>query len=123
MIPAPIISPISKNLFKYFPTGSPGAFGNASFSSSAFPFSVTDNKTSGRVDANTRLGELFGYYVFDRYSLDNPYPTANVPRFDAAGIGQTQAIPLGDTKTIGSSIVNESRLAFVQQNNKFIHPT
>ncbi len=124
MIPAPIISSISKNLImdKVFPAGSPDALGNASFSSSAFPFSVTDNKTSGRVDANTRFGELFGYYVFDRYSLDNPYPTANVPRFDAAGIGQTQAIALGDTKTIGSSIVNEFRLGFVRKNNKFNQP-
>ena len=122
MIPSAIISPISKNLFKYFPAGTPDANGNASFSSSAFPFSLKDNKTSGRVDANTRFGNLFAYYFLDHYSLANPYPTANVPGFDALGTGQTQAITLGDTKTIGSSMVNEFRLGFVRVNNKFNQP-
>jgi hypothetical protein len=122
MIPSAIISPIAKNFLKYFPTGSVDANGNASFSSSAFPFTLKDNKTSGRVDANTRFGALFAYYNLDRYSLDNPYPTANVPGFDAAGTGQTQAIALGDTKTIGSSMVNEFRLGFVRVNNKFNQP-
>jgi hypothetical protein len=123
-IPTAAISNISQNIItgKYFPSGSVDANGNASFSSSAFPFRLTNNKTSGRVDANTRFGNLFSYYILDRYSLDNPYPTANVPGFDALGTGQTQAIALGDTKTIGSSMVNEFRLGFVRVNNKFNQP-
>jgi hypothetical protein len=124
-IPAKAISKISQNFIngKYFPTPTTlNPNGTAFFSSSAFPFSLTDNKASGRVDANTRFGSLFSYYAFDRYSLDNPYPTANVPGFDAAGIGQTQALALGDTKTFGSSSVNEFRLGFVRVNNIFNQP-
>jgi hypothetical protein len=124
MIPAAIISPIAQSLLKFFPaptqTSSTGA---AFFSSSAFGQRLSDNKTSGRVDANTRFGTLFSYYVFDHYSLNNPYPTANVPGFSATGTGQTQAIALGDTKTFGSSNVNEFRLGFVRVNNIFNQPS
>jgi len=125
MIPSVAISKISQNFIngKYFPNGSTNPLGNSFFSSSAFPFSLNNNKASGRVDANTRFGDLFGYYLFDRYSLDNPYPTANVPGFDALGTGQTQAIALGDTKTFGGSMVNEFRLGFVRVNNKFNQPS
>ncbi len=123
-IPTGAISLISQNMIngKYFPTGSLDSNGNAFFSSSAFPFSLSNNKTSGRVDANTRFGALFSYYLFDHYSLVNPYPTANVPGFSAAGTGQTQALSLGDTKTFGSTSVNEFRLGFVRVNNNFNQP-
>ena len=124
MIPSGAITNISKNLSKYFPVPSiTNPNGSAFFSTSAFPFRLTDNKASGRVDANTRFGDLFGYYAWDRYSLNNPYPTANVPGFGALGTGQTQAIALGDTKTIGGSMVNEFRLGFVRVNNKFNQPS
>src|SRR5208337_828042 len=48
--------------------------GSDQFSTSAYPQTVRDDKFSGRVDANTRLGQLSAYYFFDDYRLDNPYP-------------------------------------------------
>src|SRR5262249_8947655 len=107
-IPKRATSVPTQNLLKYIPSPNTGA----SFFSTAFPLGLSDNKTSGRVDANTRLGLLSAYYFFDNYELDDPYPTANVPGFNAAGTGRTQVVNLGDTNAFGSTTVNEARIGF-----------
>jgi hypothetical protein len=100
----------------------PSTTAGGSLFSTSFPLRLRDDKTSGRVDSNTGLGLVSVYYLFDNYTLANPYPTANVPGYDAAGTGRTQVVNLGDTKTLGSSTVNEARLEFVRVNNSFNLP-
>jgi hypothetical protein len=119
-IPTSAMSPISKNILTLgaIPLGN----GQGSFSTSAYSQRLTDNKFSGRVDANTRMGSLFGYYVFDQFSLLNPYPAATVPGFGAMTTGRTQAIDIGDTKTIGSKAVNEVRIGYVRLNDELGTP-
>lgn len=111
-IPSTLISPISTNVLKLgaIPLGD----GQGHFSTSADPKRLTDNKLSGRVDANTHVGSLFGYYFFDQFSLANPYPVATVPGFGANTTGRTQALDIGDTKTLGSNAVNEARIGFLR---------
>jgi hypothetical protein len=116
-IPTSVFSPISKNLLPYIPTTAGGTF-----TTSSVPDRLRDDKSSGRVDANTGLGLISVYYLFDNYTLTSPYPTANVPGFDASGTGRTQVWNLGDTKTFGSATVNEARLAFVRVNNSLNLP-
>jgi hypothetical protein len=111
-IPSTLISPISTNVLKL--NAIPLGDGQGHFSTSADPKRLTDNKLSGRVDANTHMGSLFGYYFFDQFSLANPYPVATVPGFSANTTGRTQAVDIGDTKTIGSSAVNEARIGFLR---------
>jgi hypothetical protein len=110
-IPSVAISAPAKNILPFIPTPNPGA---AVFSTSSQALRINDNKTSGRVDGNSHLGLLSAYYFLDNYSLTNPYPTASVPGFAAAGKGRTQVINLGDTKTLGNSSVNEVRFEFVR---------
>src|SRR5207237_7318945 len=86
------------------------------------PLSISDNKTSGRVDANLGIGLLSTYYYFDNYKLTTPYPTANVPGFEASGTGRVQVIMIGDTKTLGTSAVNEARIGFVRNNHRLNQP-
>jgi outer membrane receptor protein involved in Fe transport len=117
-IPVAGFSPIAGNLLKYIPTPTSGS----SFSTSAFPLTLHDNKLSGRVDGNTHFGLLSGYYYFDRYTLDQPYPTATVPGFDASGKGGTNLINLGDTKTFGTNAVNEARFEFIRNNVSLNQP-
>jgi hypothetical protein len=111
-IPSTVISPISTKVLGLgaIPLGD----GNGHFSTSADSRRLTDNKLSGRVDANTHMGSLFGYYFFDQYSLANPYPVATVPGFGANTTGRTQAVDIGDTKTLGSNAVNEARIGFLR---------
>jgi carboxypeptidase family protein/TonB-dependent receptor-like protein len=117
-IPVAGFSPIASNLLKYIPTPTSGS----SFSTSAFPLTLHDNKFSGRVDGNTHFGLVSGYYYFDRYTLDQPYPTATVPGFDASGKGGTNLINLGDTKTFGTNAVNEARFEFIRNNVSLNQP-
>ncbi|PYX20871.1 MAG: TonB-dependent receptor [Acidobacteria bacterium] len=116
-IPTSLFSPISKNLLAYIPTSSSGSFTTTSVSDH-----LRDDKTSGRIDANTGVGLFSVYYLFDNYKLSTPYPTANVPGFDAAGTGRTQNINLGNTRTFGGSTVNEARVAFTRVNNSLNLP-
>jgi len=111
-IPTKVISPISTNVLALgaIPLGD----GSGHFATSSNSQRLTDNKMSGRVDANTRFGTLFGYYSFDQYSLANPYPVATVPGFGANTTGRTQAVDIGDTKTVGSNAVNEARIGFLR---------
>ncbi len=111
-IPASALSSPAQNLLKYIPSPNNGAF----FSTSSQPIRLRDDKTSGRMDGNTQFGMLSAYYFFDDYTLNNPYPSATVPGFNALGTGRTQLLNLGDTKTFGSTTVNEFRFEAVRTN-------
>jgi len=123
LIPSSAWSAPAQHLLQYIPTPNIGA---NLFSSSAFPETVRDDKGSGRVDANTKWGQVSAYYFVDNYRLDNPYPGgqggASVPGFDALTIGQAQMFSLGDTKVLGSSVVNEFHAGFLRNANNIGQP-
>ena len=118
VIPQSAWSAPAKNLLHYIPSPNSGA---SQFSTSAFSQTVRDDKGSGRVDANSRLGQLSAYYFLDDYRLDNPYPGsvagASIPGFDALYIGRAQMFSFGDTKVIGSSTVNEFHAGYLRNAN------
>ena len=111
-VPSGLISPIANNVLQAgaIPLGD----GNGNFSTSAFAQNLTDRKGSGRVDANLGIGTLFGYYYIDQFSLNNPYPVATVPGFSATTKGRVQVVNIGDTKSLGSSAVNEARIGYLR---------
>jgi len=114
-IPSAAFDPVSKNILKLGVFPAPGP--NGSFSTSALSQRLTDQKASGRVDANTRWGLFSGYYYFDNYTLNSPYwpaPSALVPGFNTLGTGRTNVVNLGNTKTIGSTSVNEFRIEWIR---------
>jgi hypothetical protein len=100
--------------------------GSDQFSTSAFPQTVRDDKFSGRVDANTRWGQLSAYYFFDDYRLDNPYPGqqggASVPGFDALTFGRAQLLSVGDTTVFGADTVNEFHIGYLRDANVIGQP-
>jgi hypothetical protein len=97
--------------------------GNGTFSTSAFAQNLTDRKGSGRMDANLGIGTLFGYYYIDQFSLNNPYPVATVPGFSATTKGRSQVVNIGDTKSLGSSAVNEARIGYLRVHDFLNSPT
>ena len=117
-IPKNAWSSPGKALLQYIP--SPNVSFNQ-YSTSAFAQTVRDDKASGRVDANSRLGQLSAYYFVDDYRLDNPYPGAvagaSIPGFDALTIGRAQLLTLGDTKVINANTVNELHLGYLRNAN------
>jgi Carboxypeptidase regulatory-like domain len=118
VIPQSAWSAPAKNLLQYIP--SPNS-GSDQFSTSAFSQTVRDDKGSARIDFNSWLGQLSGYYFLDDYRLDNPYPGAvagaSIPGFDALTIGRAQLFSLGDTKVLGANTVNEFHVGYLRNAN------
>ena len=118
MIPQTAWSAPARILLQYIPSSN---VGTDQFSTSAFSQTVRDDKGSMRVDANTRVGQLSGYYFIDDYRLDNPYPSsvagASIPGFDALFTGRAQLYSVGDTKVFGSRTVNEFHAGYLRNNN------
>jgi Carboxypeptidase regulatory-like domain/TonB dependent receptor len=123
VIPQSAWSAPALNLLKYIPAPNDGA---DQYSTSTFPETVRDDKASGRVDVNSRWGQLSAYYFFDNYYVDNPYPGqqggASIPGFDALTYGQAQLISLGDAKAFGSGTVNEFHFGFLRYANVIGQP-
>jgi hypothetical protein len=111
-------------LLQYIPSPDSGP---DQFSTSAYPQTVRDDKTSGRIDANIgRWGQLSGYYFFDDYNLDNPYPGqqggASIPGFDALTFGRAQLVSLGDAKVFRAGTVNEFYIGYLRNANVIGQP-
>jgi hypothetical protein len=110
-------------LLQYIPSPN---IGSDQFSTSAFAQTVRDDKTSARIDANSRLGQLSAYYFLDDYRLDNPYPGqqggASIPGFDALTFGRAQLVSLADTKAFGSGTVNEFHAGYLRNANVIGQP-
>ncbi len=127
-LPTTSFNPISSNLLPYVLPAN-GAIdpnsGTGTYSTSSGAVNLSDNKFSGRLDANSHFGLLSAYYYFDRYNLINPYWSGNAPLypgFAVDGKGQTHNINIGDTKTINPTTVNEFRLGYFRLNTTLNQP-
>jgi len=115
----------ARHLLQYIPLPN---VGDSAFSTASEGKTVRDDKAGFRADASsTRWGLFSGYYYFDDYRLDNPYPTgqggATVPGFAALTLGRGQLVNLGHTKTFGTSTVNELRFSFMRNANNVGQPS
>src|SRR6202790_2941087 len=100
---------------------------SSSFESTSRALTIHDEKAAGRIDWNTdRSGNLSFYYFYDKYNLDNPYPAgfggATFPNptggsFDATSKGLDQLFVISNTKSFGSTLVNEARFGATRLNN------
>jgi hypothetical protein len=118
VIPKSAWSGPAQNLLQYIPSPNEGL---DQFTTSAYLQNLRDDKVSGRIDANTRLGQISSYYFFDNYRLDNPYPGqqggASIPGFDALNFGRAQFVSLSDVKAFGNTTVNEFHAGFLRYAN------
>jgi hypothetical protein len=123
-IPLSAWSNPAQQLLKYIPSPNTGA---ASFSTSANDSVVRDDKSAGRMDANSRIGLLSAYYYFDDYKVDDPYPVqqggASVPGFNALTLGRAQLLSFGDTTVLTPTLVNEAHFSFMHNSNAIGHPS
>jgi len=122
-IPQAAIAVPASKMLQFIPTPN---LGTSEFSSEANKLRLNDDKGSARIELNTaRYGTFSAYYFADNYNLDNPYPSgfggATLPgpngAFDALSSGRDQMIVLSDTKTFGSSLVNEAHVGYIRLNN------
>ena len=115
VIPQSAWSAPAASLLKYIPAANNS---NGTFSTSAYNQTLRNDKGAYRLDGTTRWGMLSAYYFLDDWSQNNPYPVAqggaNVPGFNALNFGRAQLLALGDTKTFGSTAVNEFHFSFLR---------
>jgi hypothetical protein len=112
VIPQSAWSPVALKTLSYIPP--PNVPGQAAFQTAAYNETLSENKGGIRVDATTRPGALFGYYLIDRFSSVNPYAAVNIPGFDAGSSGQTQLADIGFTTTLSKAAVNDVRLVYMR---------
>ena len=103
--------------------------GNPNFVSGTENERTRDDKGAIRLDANTRFGSLFAYYLMDDYLRNDPYPNATLlggavsaPGFNSVTPGRSQLVNLGDTKTLGPTAVNELRISFLRIAGSYFKP-
>jgi hypothetical protein len=95
---------------KYILPPNSGAY----YTTSAYKGTLQDNKASARLDGNTRLGMVSGYYFIDDDTQVNPYGGASMPGFASSNNGRAQIINLGITKALGATAVNELRIGYMR---------
>ena len=79
------------------------------FYSTAYPATLNDNKGGARIDADTKIGTVSGYYHVDPWKNLQPYAGwggSSVPGFPAEAKGKAQLYVVGLTSRFGSSAVN-----------------
>jgi len=122
-IPKSAWSPPAASLLQYIPAPNNS---NGTFSTSAYNQTLHDGKGAHRLDGATRWGLLSTYYFLDGWSQNDPYPVAqggaNVPGFNALNLGRAQLLALGDTKTVGSTAVNELHFSFMRDSTDLGRP-
>ncbi|HTW48230.1 MAG TPA: carboxypeptidase-like regulatory domain-containing protein, partial [Acidobacteriaceae bacterium] len=114
-IPESAWSVPAQKLLQYIPAPNTAL---GTFATSAEDQTLRDDKGALRVDANTRLGLVSGYYFIDGFRLDNPYPVAqsgaSVPGFDALTTGQAQLATVSATKVLSATAVNELHTSYMR---------
>lgn len=112
-IPSSAFPTPSQKLLAYIPLpNSVNAQGQPAYSSAKIPTQLQDDKGSGRIDANTSIGLLSGYYFYDNNTLFSPNPVE--PGFGNGSSGRDQVIDFADNKIINPTSVNEARISYTR---------
>ena len=123
IVPKAAMSSAAIGLFPYIPT--PNVSNpNFNFSTSASDDRLRDDKGGVRVDFNTHWGTISGYYHLDDSTFNAAYPNggASVPGFNGLSDTRGQVGMISDTKSFGSTAVNEVRFSYLRTANHLFSP-
>lgn len=99
--------------------GNPGYF-----ISSAYPETLSDDKGGVRIDAETKIGTVSGYYHVDPWKNLLPYAGwggSSVPGFPAEDNGKAQLYVVSLTSRFGSTAVNVLNASWTKNNNSSLN--
>ena len=112
MIPSAVFTKPSVNVAPYIPKANSVLNGVPWFTSAAAAEYLRDDKFGVRGDGNTRFGLVSAYFFWDNYVQNAPNPVT--PSFTGKDTGRVEVANLSDTKTFGSTAVNEARIAYTR---------
>jgi hypothetical protein len=108
IVPQSVITKPSTNLMKYIPLPNSGPY----YVSDTGNAQTWDDKGGIRIDQSTsRFGLLSWYYFIDDNHAITP---STFPGFPTGSQGRAQMLTMGDTKTLGSHMVNDFRLHYMR---------
>jgi len=114
VIPKAAWSTVSPNVIPLIPLPNSGPY----YTTSAYPETLRDDKGGVRIDANTRLGMLSGYYHFDPWAQLSPYSYdgegSTVPGFPYDNLGKAQLLTFSATTSIGPTAVNQLTFSYIR---------
>lgn len=90
------------------------------YSTSGFPDVLQDDKGGARIDANTRIGMVSGYWHYDPWVDDSPYAPfggGSFPGFPIATVGKAQLFTFGVTTNFGGTAVNQFTASYMRNTN------
>jgi hypothetical protein len=131
IIPKAAFSPAASGLLPFIPVIPAPAtpVSGPNFHSAAFDQRLRDDKGAFRIDANTKYGMLSAYYHVDDDTFVNPYPNSgatvpapNIGAFTSTDFTRAQVLVLSDTKSLGSTSVNEFRFSYVRNGAHLFTP-
>jgi hypothetical protein len=123
LIPQKAWSPAAVGILPYIPAPNidPAA---GTYSDNSQRNRVVDNKIGERVDFNNRkTGNWSFYYHFDDSTVNSALPEASVPGFPSVTPTRAQEFVISNTKSIGTTAVNEARLTFFRTATHLNKPT
>ncbi|WP_446744092.1 TonB-dependent receptor domain-containing protein [Silvibacterium acidisoli] len=121
VIPQAAFDKVSTNVEPYIPNLPAG---QPVYSYNSGKNTITDDKIGERVDLDTKsAGTLSFYYHFDNTTVDSALGGNNLPGFATASPSRAQMFTAGDVKTIGPTMVNESRISFFRTYVQTANPT
>lgn len=109
-IPQAAWSAVAVKTLSYIPAPTvPGDTNN--YSNNSQRNTVSDNKYGQRVDFNNQTtGNWSWYYHYDYSSVLDALPAASVPGFPSLTLNRAQQFVMSNTKTFGTTAVNEARI-------------
>jgi len=123
MIPMSAWSPAARGIVGLGLIPSANVNGNGfNYSTSAFERKLRDDKVGMRVDYNTAsFGTISAYWHGDDATVHDPFPSGGatvaspgIGAFDALSRTRGQVLVLSDTKSFGSTAVNEFRFSYLR---------
>ena len=91
------------------------------FSSSALPALLNDDKSGARIDANTRIGMISGYWHYNPWTNSTPYNPSwggsNVPGFPSVTAGKAQLFTFAITTPFAGTSVNQFTASYMRNHN------
>jgi hypothetical protein len=122
IVPKGAFSPAAVGLLPFIPPPNVPNNSGFNYSTSAFDQRLRDDKIGLRVDYNTAsYGMISAYYHGDDDTLHNPFPNSgatvaspNIGAFTGLDRTRAQVIVLSDTKSFGSTAVNEFRFSYLR---------
>ncbi len=128
IVPQGAFSPAAAGLLPFFPAPTV-AGGGINYFSAQYDSKLRDDKGGLRIDAKTQYGMFSAYYNADDDTSDSPYPNSgatvpsgNIGPFTGADKTRAQLLVLSNTRSFGSTEVNEFQFSYLRNGAHLFTP-